>query len=302
MKVLVTGGAGSIGTALVEKLSYLPEISGITVYDNLAATTTDFFFHSQMDKSKVKFVKGDILETRKIQKYVKEADTVVHLASLHLKSEDNTAAHHMEQVNHWGTAELTYAIENASIKKLVFVSAAEVYGFSEETKTEKSDPAPSTSFAVSKWRGEAHVSRLASKLESTIFRPGIVAGFGPVKKIQGVANQFLFDMLAKNKLSIYGNGKQVRPFVSLPYVVNSLLASVSGNIPSGMYNLTEANLQILDVLEALKKIQPNVEFVFNNHHLQLPSLSVSTEHADALPPSQFDLEELYRNTLKNIIN
>jgi UDP-glucose 4-epimerase len=301
MKVLITGGAGCVGTALVEKLSFLPEVKSIIVYDNLSNTTTDFFFHSKLDKTKVTFVEGDILETRNIQKWVKQSDIVVHLASLDTEAGDNLSAHHMEQVNHWGTAELTYAIENASVKKLIYLSSAMVYGHDGELKNENSEPLPVDAFSSSKLRGEGHVMRLEGKLNTIVFRPGVMVGFGPVKKIKGVANQFLFDMITKKRLSIHGNGKQLRPFVSFEHVVESIFSAIVKEMPSGIYNLVETNLQVLDVLEEVKKIQPDVEFVFSNHHLQLPSLSVTTEHADKLPKSHFDLGQLYVSALKNIV-
>lgn len=298
MNVLITGGAGSIGAALTERLSLHSDIETITVYDNLSSGNTDFFFHTRVDKNKVRFVESDILETRKIQKLVKGADAVIHLASLDINAENNAAAHLMEQVNHWGTAELSYAIENASVKKTIFLSTTDVYGFAEEEKNESSEANPVTAFAHSKLRGEAHVIRLKSKLNSIVFRSGVVAGFGPVKRVKGVANQFAWDAITKNRLSIHGNGKQIRPFVDLNYVTTALEKALTGEIGSGIYNLVQANLQVLDLLEELKKIRPELEFIFSNHHLQFPSIAVTTEHAETLSVPSFDLGKIYNGILQ----
>lgn len=297
MKLLITGGAGILGSALVEKLSFRSDIESITVYDNLSAGNTDFFFHTKLNKSKVTFMEGDILETRKLVKLIKGMDTVVHLASLDVSSQDNASAHHMEQVNHWGTAELSYALENSSVKKVVFVSTTDVYGYSSEEKTETSEPAPVTAFAASKLRGEAHILRLSSRLNSVVLRTGTVAGLGNIKKIKGLANRFLIDAVTKNRLSIHGSGKQIRPIASLEYVVDCLEKSIQADFPSGIYNVVQANVQVLDLLEELKKLKPDLEFIFANHHLELPSVIVKTERGDQLSPATFNLGEVYASAL-----
>jgi UDP-glucose 4-epimerase len=299
MKILVTGGAGIIGSSLVEKLSADKDVEKVMVYDNLSSGNTDFFFQTKLDKSKIKFVEGDILETRKIKKLVKEADVVVHLAALDLRTQDNASAHLMEQVNHWGTAELTYALENSSVKKLVYLSSTEVYGYGAEVKTEDSPIDPSSAFGISKWRGEANILNLNKKMDTVILRPGIVAGLGSVKKIKGVANRFFFDAVVKNKVSIHGNGKQIRPYVSHDYLIDALLKSVKEDV-KGLFNVTQANVSVLDLLDEMKKLVPDVEFIFTNHHLDLPSLSVESKRTDIFSAKSLHFGHVYEDMLKVI--
>lgn len=299
MKLLVTGGAGIIGSALVQRLSTRAEISSITVYDNLSGDNSGFFFQAPLDKSKVRFVEGDILETRKIQKQVREADVVLHLASVDSSSQGNAAAHYMEQVNHWGTAELSYALENSAVKKVIFLSSASVYGYSDQVKFEKDTPEPSTVFAHSKQRGEAHISRLQSRTNSLIFRIGTVIGTGPVTRMKGVANTFLWDAVTKNRLTVNGNGKQTRPIASLTFVIDAIEKAILGNVDSGIYNLAQDNVQVLDLLEELKKIRPELEFIFNNHHLQLPSLNMATDFENIFPKPALNISEEYSQMLQS---
>lgn len=298
MKLLVTGGAGIIGSSLVQKLSLFPEISSITVYDNLSVDNSGFFFQTKLDKSKVKFIEGDILETRKIQKLVRDIDIVVHLAAIDSHSEESDAAHYMEQVNHWGTAELSYAIETSEVKKVIYTSSAGVYGYSEQVKTEKSELGPVSAFAHSKLRGEAHIVRLKSRTNSILFRLGTVLGIGPVTRIKGVANAFMWDTITKNRLSVNGNGKQVRPVATLDYIVNGVAKAVLEDIDSGVYNLVQSNVQVLDLLEELKKIRTELEFIFANHHLQLPSLHMATDFENIFPKPALNIAEEYSQMLQ----
>lgn len=300
MKVVVTGGAGYIGATLVERLSFLPEVAHIIILDNLSAGNLDFFFNSQLKKEKITFVEGDILDTRKLNQVVKGADVVIHLASLDSSASYSATVHQLEQVNHWGTAELSYAVENANVQKFIFLSTAEVYGYDDEIKTEGSNTNAVTPYAESKLRAEAHVSRLSNQLNSVVFRSGIVSGLGAVKNFKGVANKLFLDAITKKRVSILGDGKQVRPFLGLDHLVYVIQNAVLGKFDSGIYNVSQANLQILDVLEELKKVLPETEFIFANHHLTLPSLKIASLHGGIVTNENFQFENEFATMLKQV--
>ena len=237
MKIAITGGAGYIGSAVAEKLSFLPEIEEIRVFDNLSSGNSDFFFHTLLNKEKIKFIEGDILETRKLPKLLKDIDVLIHLASLENTASDNGNLHRLEQVNHWGSAELSFAIENSGIKRVIHLSTHEVYGFSFESKTETSEALPETPYAVSKLRGESQISRLKDSLNTIILRPGTVVGHSAVKNITGVANKMFYDALIKKRVSIHGDGKQIRPLTSLTFLVSTIEYAVFGHLSSDIYYL-----------------------------------------------------------------
>ena len=82
MNILITGGAGYIGTELTYALEADPLINKIVIYDNLTRPNFNLFLgRAKMNSSKLKFVQGDILDTRKLKKEVQEADIVFHLAA-----------------------------------------------------------------------------------------------------------------------------------------------------------------------------------------------------------------------------
>lgn len=281
MNILVTGGAGYIGTALVNELAKNTAVNSILIYDNLTRENHNIFMTSSAAlNGKVKFMMGDILDSRKIRKALKGIDVVYHLAARVSTPFSNIDPHFFEQTNHWGTAELVYAIEEStSVKKLIFVSSTSVYGSSKEMVSEASMPNPDTFYSISKLRGEQHVQRLGTKLQTTIVRCGNVYGFNPSMRFDSVINKFMFEAHFNNKISINGTGKQSRAFIHIDRVSNLLSGLCQSNENSGIYNLTDKNLQILDLVDVLKEIYPEMEFMFINQHLDMRDLKVNPETA-----------------------
>jgi nucleoside-diphosphate-sugar epimerase len=157
MNILITGGAGYIGTELVFELSQRPDIDNIVVYDNLSRGNYNLFLGKGPRQSNVKFIHGDILDSRSIRKALKGIDVVYHLAAKVTTPFANIDSHFFEQINHWGTAELVYAIEESDIEKFIFTSSASIYGSSNIPATEDTPPNPSSFYGVSKQRAEEHV-------------------------------------------------------------------------------------------------------------------------------------------------
>jgi len=276
MHVFITGGAGYIGTELVKHLAAKTDIHTITVYDNLSRANYNVFIgHAFHGNNKVKFIKGELLDSRALRKALKDVDVVYHLAAKVTTPFDNTDPHFYEQVNHWGTAELVYAVEDTlSVKQFIFVSSTSVYGASSEWVNESTAPHPQTVYGTSKLRGEEHVNRLKDKVKTTIFRCGNVYGYSKSMRFDAVINKFMFDAHFTNRLTIHGDGNQHRSFIHVMDAVKALGEVLHKDVNPGTYNLVNKTLQVLDVVEALKELQPELEFIFINQHLQLRELRV----------------------------
>ncbi|MDB5258647.1 MAG: rfaD [Chitinophagaceae bacterium] len=297
MNILVTGGAGYIGSQLVQTLASNPSIDKIVVYDNLTRDNYNFFLNAdkKISGNKISFVHGDILDTRKLRKALTGIDTVYHLAARVSTPFSNTDSHFYEQVNHWGTAELVYAIEESkTVKHLIYLSSTSVYGSSKEEVSEETVPNPKTFYSVSKLRGEEHVRRMFPKLNTQIIRCGNVYGYSPATRFDAVVNRFVFDAHVNNRISIHGSGKQHRSFIHVNKVVHVLNQIISTEVPSGVYNLSDKNLEVLDLRDALKDIYPSMEFIYINQHLELRELKVKAESLLSkyipLPPSDLATE------------
>lgn len=275
MRVLITGGAGYIGTELCIKLNHNPEVTEIIVLDNLSQGNYNLFLHSRIKPGKLKFVKGELLDSRTLDKIVKNVDVVYHLAA---ENSDNDKLHHLhEQVNNWGTAELIYAIEESKVKQLIYVSSTAVYGYSDQEFNIYSIPEPTTSLGSSTLRGEQHVERIMSKINTQIIRLGNVFGFGVSMRMNGILNSLVFDSHFVGRISIHGSGNQKRPFISLDKTTNILANLIGGKLDSGVYNLVEYNQSIMDVVEILQIQNPDMEMIFTNQHLELPQQMVTPD-------------------------
>ena len=275
MKVLVTGGAGYIGTELVSLLINNPVVDQVIVYDNLSRPNFNMFLGLRLQKhQKISFVKGELLDSRALKKHLKGVDVVYHLAAKVTTPFANADAHAYEQVNHWGTAELVYAIEDSDVKRFIFTSSTGVYGSSKIPAHEDTPPDPQTFYAVSKLRGEQHVRRLIGKIDTYIMRCGNVYGYSKSMRFDAVINKFIFDANFNKMITIQGDGKQSRTFIHIEMVAHALNNLLTADLPSDVYNVVDKNLKVIDILDVMKELVPELEFMFINQHLRLHELNV----------------------------
>jgi|TARA_B110000495_G_scaffold197049_1_gene206739 UDP-glucose 4-epimerase len=278
MNVLITGGAGYVGTELLARLALNKEITKITIYDNLSRGHRSLFLGKKVPfLSKIEFVHGEILDSRLLKKKLIDTDVLIHLAAIVTTPFANTDPHFYEQVNHWGTAEVVYAAEESGVSKFIHLSSTAVYGTGADLADESTLPLPQTYYGISKLRGEAHVNRLMEKKNAIILRGGNIYGFSKSMRFDAVINKFMFDAHFTNRIQIFGNGKQTRAFIHVAHIVNTLEQCILKEIPTGTYNLVDKNLQILDILDVLKELYPDLEFIYANQHMKLRELNVSLD-------------------------
>ncbi len=279
MNILITGGAGYIGAELVYELSKKEDVTSILVYDNLSRENYNFFtsVSHKITNGKVKFEFGELLDSRKIRKALQGINVVYHLAAKVAKPFSTIDSHIYEQVNHWGTAELVYAVEETkSVTRFVYLSCASVYGKSKKELDETALPNPGNHYSISKLRGEGHVARLMSKMNTYIVRCAKVYGPSTTIRFDSVINRFMFDAHYKGRIQIQGSGKQIRPFIHIDKTVAALLELRLSKAPSDIYNLSDKNIEVLDMIDVLKELYPEMEYIFINQHLEMNDLKIDT--------------------------
>ena len=279
MKILITGGAGYIGFALAEELAKNNQVTEIILYDNLSRHNESIFFGTIQGSEKFKLKRADILDSRKLRKSLKGVDVIYHLAAKVITPFANQDPHFFEQINHWGTAELVYAIEESNVQQVIYLSSASVYGRAEVEANEQSIPDPGTYYGISKLRGEEHVERLKNKLTTYIIRCGNVYGYSKSLRFDAVINNLILQANFENKISIHGSGAQSRAFIHINNIVEALSQIPFNNVPAANYNLVTKNLAVNDIAEVILDLYPGCDRIFINQHLKLGSIRVSKESA-----------------------
>ncbi len=247
-RILVTGGAGFIGFHLCKKLTDLG--LDVTIYDNLSSGKLE----NVKDVPKAKFVKGDILDLKKLCN-IEKADVIFHLAAQVVVpySMENPAEDF--ETNARGTLNvLEKARKDGS--RLVFASSAAVYGNPIQMPTSETYGFhPFSCYGLSKVVGEEYCQMYAIQygLDITILRFANVYG----SRCHGVINDFL-DKLTKNpaKLEIIGTGEQSRDFVNISDIVEALiLAGAKENAVGQTFNLGFGEtLKIIDLANMILRI------------------------------------------------
>jgi UDP-glucose 4-epimerase len=247
-KILVTGGAGFIGFHLCKKLSDLTD--NLSIYDNLSSGKME----NVKDVPKAKFVKGDILDIKKLC-FQEKADLIYHLAAQVVVPYSMENPLEDFETNAKGTL---CVLEKArkDDAKLVFASSAAVYGNPTQLPTSVDYGFhPFSCYGLSKVVGEEYCQMYQEQygLDIVITRFANVYG----SRCHGVIHDFL-DKLAKNpnKLEIIGTGQQSRDFVHVSDVVDVLVSAGSSESANGKtYNIGFGKTtKIIDLAKMMLRI------------------------------------------------
>ncbi|MEM7756285.1 MAG: NAD-dependent epimerase/dehydratase family protein [Planctomycetota bacterium] len=223
--VCVTGGAGFIGSHLIDALFALG--AHITVIDDLSTSKLSHLAPLiELDPARVRFVHGSILEDAALHKAMTDAQIVFHLAALSSVPRSIDDPERSFDVNATGTLRVVRAAASVGAHRLVFAGSSSAYGDTPELpKHEAMPPSPRSPYAAAKLAGEHLVMTWArtSTLDSAVLRFFNV--FGPRQPADspyaGVVPRFAARLVAGKPPVIQGDGGQTRDFT---YVENAVLA------------------------------------------------------------------------------
>ena len=250
MKVLVTGGAGFIGSHIAEY--FAEEGHTVRILDNLATG----FLRNVPHYENIELIQGDICDSSTVEKIVSEMDYVFHeaaLVSVPLSCERPAEAF---QINTLGTLEVLQACVKAGVEKFVTTSSAAVYGNNPILpKREDMYPEPASPYAISKLDGE-YLARMfyeSHGLRTTCLRYFNVYGprQDPKSPYAAVVPIFLERAKAGKDPVIYGDGLQSRDFVHIKDVVRANAESLEHG-DGQVYNVAMG--KSVTILELAEKI------------------------------------------------
>jgi nucleoside-diphosphate-sugar epimerase len=221
MQVLVTGGAGFIGSHLVVAL--LARGDSVRVLDNFRTGKRE-----NLAGLAVELVEGDIGNWATAAAAVAHCDLIFHLAALVSVPESVKNPRLNQHINVTGTFNLFEAARLAGVKRVVYSSSSAVYGdLPQLPAREDSPPAPISPYGAAKWINEitAESYRTIFGLEAIGLRYMNVFGprQDPSSPYSGVLSIFCRAAINKNAVTIYGNGSQTRDFVFVEDVVRANL-------------------------------------------------------------------------------
>ncbi|MDI1446755.1 NAD-dependent epimerase/dehydratase family protein [Polyangium sp. 6x1] len=235
MKTLVVGGAGFIGSHLVDRLVTR---GPVTVYDNLSVGKRAFL-KEHLDTGRVTLVEADALDLERLTAAAAGHDVVFHLSA---NPEARWGLERTRLDLEQGTI-VTYnvleAMRRARVSRLVFSSSGTVYGDTPETcKEDHIGHLPISLYGASKLAGEALISAFVEcfDLQATIFRFGNVVG---PRGTHGAALDFLKKLRdRKTELEVLGDGRQSKPYLHVSDCADGLLFGLDhAKERLGLYNL-----------------------------------------------------------------
>ncbi|MEM2280984.1 MAG: SDR family oxidoreductase [Candidatus Bathyarchaeia archaeon] len=239
MRVLVTGGAGFIGSHTVDRL--LAEGIEVVVLDNLRSGSLDNV-RQHFGRDDFRFVKGDIRDARLVRDLVGDVDGVIHLAALVSVPESFRDPTLTFDINVNGTLNLLRACVNSGVKRFVYASSCAVYGDAERLPIREDVPAkPLSPYGVSKLEAERHVLRFYQEFGLEIVCLRYFNVYGPrqaLNEYSGVITQFLNRIKNDMPPVIFGNGEQTRDYVHVKDVAEAnLLALKSSGVTGEIFNI-----------------------------------------------------------------
>lgn len=253
MRVLITGGAGFLGSALANRLA--GQGHTVLVLDDLTAGDP------RRLSADVLLTRGDVKDVPKLWTLLQGVDCVYHLAarvrvpeSIHYPSDYNT-------VNVGGTVAVMEAVRDTGVRRVVFASSGALYGEQERQPISESQaPKPNSPYGVSKIAAEYYVSTLGRLYDIETVALRIFNAYGPGQELPPsyppLIPQLLRQAQTGGSMVIFGDGSQTRDFVFLDDVLDALvLAATAGDANRATVNIGSGQgISINDVARCAARV------------------------------------------------
>ncbi|MGN0867268.1 MAG: NAD-dependent epimerase/dehydratase family protein [Oligosphaeraceae bacterium] len=249
MRILVTGGAGFIGSHIVEAFQGKAEIR---VLDNLRTG-----FLKNLEGFQVDFREGSILDKPVLEKAMEGVDYVFHLAAMISVPESMSKPQECVEINTQGTLNVLEAAAKAGAKKLCLSTSAAIYGDNPEVpKRETMVPEPKSPYAVTKLDDEYYCAMFTRErnLPTACLRYFNVFGprQNPHSQYAAAVPIFVAKALANEPLTIYGDGEQTRDFIYVKDIARANAFFATESPATGVHNIAYGG--VITINDLAKKI------------------------------------------------
>lgn len=239
MKAVVTGGAGFIGSHLVDRL--LHDGHSVTVLDNLRTGRADNL--AQHDRqTRLHVVRADVARIEQMRLYMAEVDWVFHLAALAdiVPSVQRPMAYHRANVD--GTVAVLEAARQAGVSRFVYAASSSCYGIPDVLPTpETAAMRPQYPYALTKYLGEQYVLHWGQVYDLPVVSLRLFNVYGPRARTSGtygaVFGVFLAQLLAGQACTAVGDGTQTRDFTFVTDVVEAFVRAAESDVRGEVFNV-----------------------------------------------------------------
>jgi len=251
LRVLVTGGAGFIGSHLVDAL--IDNNYSVTILDNFS-TGKEENIERHLSSSGVHFIRGDVRKPEDVRTAIDNVDIIVHLAALIDTETSMGNPLDVNEVNIGGTLNLLHEAASRKIRRFIFASSTAVYGHTGEVPIREDSPArPISPYAVTKLAGEEYCDMYARTFGLDTLSLRLFNIYGPRQASNhyaGVITIFLERAVQGLAPKIYGNGEQTRDFIHVRDVVRAFVSAMQKNNAVSPINVgTGISTRIIDLAE-----------------------------------------------------
>ena len=232
--ILITGGAGFIGSHIVEH--YQGKAGEIRVLDNLRTG-----YLQNLEGLEHTFIQGSITDKDLVKKAIQGVDYIFHMAAIASVSESMEKASECLAINTQGLLNISTEAAASGVKKIIFASSAALYGDTPILpKVETMPPAPQSPYAHTKLDGEHYLEALHAEGNINTTSMRLFNVFGPRQDPKGsyaaAIPIFIEKALRGDPITIYGDGEQTRDFIYVKDIVEALAYAAHNHEMHGIYN------------------------------------------------------------------
>lgn len=265
MNILITGGAGYIGSQLLLDLPEDPQLADarVVVYDNMQEERYASLMHLPPNGS-YDFHYGDVRDAEELAAAAEDADVIIHLAALVNAAKSFDRDEQTERINHQGTENVVAAaVRSPRVRRVIYASTCGVYGETSGLVNEDAECNPGSPYAKYKLSGERSVLALSEttqgRVSGTALRLGTVFGMSPGLRVHTVINIFALHAGLGIPLQVYGTGEQNRPFLHVRDASSAFIfAMANESTRDEKFNVLSENDTVKNLLSYIRPRFPKL--------------------------------------------
>jgi len=306
MRVLVTGGAGYVGSVLIRKL--LNKKHDVIVFDTL-----DFGNESIISLKDIELYIGDFVGVGR--KTLQRTDAVIHLAGVSTEPTSQYNPRQTDLVNHINSVELAKKAKEAGVGRFIYASSCSIY-FTFDTplnpplSKEMDAVNPISAYSLSKRAAEVGIMELADNhFQPTILRKGTVYGVSPRMRYDLILNSFVKDLVTKGKIKVHCNGEIYRPILDIDEAADAYISSIElpiADVGGKIFNVVSRNI---DAKSLARTAMGAVEGDYGiTGQIDIEPVGIArnymadfTEYKKVFKPTKRSLEEAIQDLEENVL-